>query len=154
MHSTRKCLSFSSRLHEYYLTLSRNCYLYACRFSSGRAMDIIFDGVATDCTSEHTITRGVCGQFRDNSQFSEPEQNHLKFSLIGTVSFWDYFFSPDYKKIKRNWEKSTTIYITEYVRIKKVLKVNYNEQQRIQNIVFSNMHYRIIAKSIWKKKQE
>lgn len=56
-------------------------------------MDIIFDGVATDCTSDHTITRGVCGQFRDNSQFYEPEKNHLKFSLIGTASFYENFSS-------------------------------------------------------------
>lgn len=51
-------------------------------------MNIIFDGVPADCTSDHTITRGVCGQFRDNPQFVEPEKNHLMFSLIGTASFF------------------------------------------------------------------
>lgn len=50
-------------------------------------MDLIFDGAPAECTSTHTITRGVCGQFRDNSQFIEPEPGHLKFSLIGMASF-------------------------------------------------------------------
>lgn len=83
MHFTRKCLAFSSLFCIVVFVL----FIYVCVLSSGRAMDIIFDGVATDCSSDHTITRGVCGQFRDNSQFAEPEPNHLKFSLIGTASF-------------------------------------------------------------------
>ena len=100
IHFIRNYLIFEKKMMCWLFKLFAIIYLF-----SGRAMDIIFDGVAADCTSQHAITRGVCGQFKDNPQFVEVEPGLLKFSLIGTVSSTVPFFYSSWKntKIMSGW---------------------------------------------------
>lgn len=55
-------------------------------FYTGRAMDIMFDGVPVDCNSDHKVTQAVCLTLEDSSSFKSFDDQQLKFSLLGGVS--------------------------------------------------------------------
>lgn len=64
-------------------------------FYTGRAMDIMFDGVTVDCTSDDKITAALCLSFEDSKSFVKVDEGHLKFSLFGGVSkriIYVYYF--------------------------------------------------------------
>lgn len=55
-------------------------------FYTGRAMDLMFDGITIDCTTDDKITQALCLSFDDNKSFIRIDEGHLKFSLFGGVS--------------------------------------------------------------------
>lgn len=55
-------------------------------FYTGRAMDMLFDGVTVDCSSDETLVVGACMTFEDSSSFVKKDDTHLLFSLFGGVS--------------------------------------------------------------------
>lgn len=61
-------------------------------FFTGRAMDIMFDGVEIDCTSDDKVTTALCLSFDDNKSFQKVDDGHFKFSLFGGVSKYCHLF--------------------------------------------------------------
>lgn len=54
-------------------------------FYTGRAMDLLFDGVPFDCSNKgDTGTAAVCMQLEQNG-FRKVNESHLKFSMFGSV---------------------------------------------------------------------
>lgn len=62
-------------------------------FWTGRVMDILFDGIPVDCSSEEFQSKAVCGVFESGEVAAVQKHNdtHFKFSLLASVSFWDLF---------------------------------------------------------------
>lgn len=58
-------------------------------FYTGRVMDILFDGVPIDCSSQIEVTtKAVCSQFSTGAQAAirQIDDKHYAFSLFGGVS--------------------------------------------------------------------
>lgn len=64
-------------------------------FYTGRVMDLLFDGVLIDCSSNDQITAALCLNFEDTSAFRKINNTHLAFSMFGGVSSineWSHCF--------------------------------------------------------------
>lgn len=55
-------------------------------FFTGRIMDLLFDGVSIDCSSNDQTTTALCLTFEDTAGFRRIDDTHLAFSLFGGVS--------------------------------------------------------------------
>lgn len=55
-------------------------------FYTGRAMDLMYDGVGIDCSSDDALVTAVCMQFEDEKAFRKDENGQLSFSLFAGVS--------------------------------------------------------------------
>lgn len=53
-------------------------------FFTGRVMDLLFDGVSVDCSSDDPTTVGICVSLEE--KMPEIDDHHLAFSLFGAVS--------------------------------------------------------------------
>lgn len=58
-------------------------------FYTGRAMDLMFNGIPVDCSAgaEHKVTAAVCLTFDDNPSMRKIDDNTFTFSLFGGVSW-------------------------------------------------------------------
>lgn len=54
-------------------------------FFTGRAMDLLFDGVLIDCTKEDQIVAALCLNFENEKGFKKLGDGHMKFSMFGGV---------------------------------------------------------------------
>lgn len=57
-------------------------------FWTGKAMDIMFDGIPLDCRSEDFNSKAVCSIFEtgEAKQIEPDGEDRFKFSLLGAVS--------------------------------------------------------------------
>ena len=57
-------------------------------FYTGRAMDIMFNGIPVDCSAgeEHKVTAAVCLTFDDNPSLRKIDDKTYTFSFFGGVS--------------------------------------------------------------------
>lgn len=55
-------------------------------FFTGRAMDVLFDGVPIDCSSTEDTTAAICLQLEDMSAIKRIDDKHFAFSILGGVS--------------------------------------------------------------------
>lgn len=56
-------------------------------FWTGRAMDLLFDGITVDCRSQHAAAQGICSQFATGDvKIVRVDEFTYKFSLFGAVS--------------------------------------------------------------------
>lgn len=55
-------------------------------FHTGRVMDIMFDGVSVDCSSDDKTTTAICLSFESNKALRKVDDHHYAFSLFGGVS--------------------------------------------------------------------
>lgn len=55
-------------------------------FFSGRVMDLLYDGVAIDCSSDEMTTVAICTTFADNKGLRKVNDTHYAFSLFAGVS--------------------------------------------------------------------
>lgn len=56
-------------------------------FYTGRAMDMLFNGVPLDCHSKDDhITAAMCYKFKNEKSFKKVDSHHFTFSLFGGVS--------------------------------------------------------------------
>lgn len=57
-------------------------------FWTGRAMDLIFDGIFIDCSTKNPLAKLACGEIRSGGHQSIQQINAttFKFSLLGGVS--------------------------------------------------------------------
>lgn len=58
-------------------------------FYTGRAMDLMFNGVSINCGGEDKTAAGFCMQVEDEIPFKRIDDDHLTFSLFGGVSYND-----------------------------------------------------------------
>lgn len=74
-------------------------------FWTGRVMDILFDGITIDCSSDAFEAKAVCSVFESGEVKAVKPINdtHYSFSLFSAVSisisFVDYTSFPNYYKI-------------------------------------------------------
>lgn len=55
-------------------------------FFTGRAMDLLFDGVLIDCTKTDQVAKALCLNFEKENAFKAQDDGQLKFSLFQGVS--------------------------------------------------------------------
>lgn len=55
-------------------------------FYTGKVMDLLFDGVEVDCSSDDKATMAICLNFEDANAFRKIDETHLAFSLFGGVN--------------------------------------------------------------------
>lgn len=60
-------------------------------FYTGKAMDLLFNGVEVDCSSDDAATVAICLQFEDASAFKQIDEKLLAFSLFAGVSSTNLF---------------------------------------------------------------
>lgn len=61
-------------------------------FWTGRAMDLIFDGIDIDCSSKDPLARIACGEIkRGGPAIVRANETTYKFSLLGGVSVFQIF---------------------------------------------------------------
>lgn len=56
-------------------------------FFTGKAMDILFNGIPIDCSSDHKITAAVCLSFEENASMRKVDDKTYAFSLFAGVSW-------------------------------------------------------------------
>lgn len=58
-------------------------------FFTGRVMDIAYDGVEIDCSTDHPVAKAMCASFASGSQpaVRKIDDQHFAFSLFAGVSF-------------------------------------------------------------------
>lgn len=56
-------------------------------FLTARAMDILFDGVGIDCSSEQFEARSLCSVMEGEKAIKVVNETYLLFSILGGVSF-------------------------------------------------------------------
>lgn len=56
-------------------------------FYTGKAMDILFDGVSIDCSASEETTMAVCVQLEDMPAIRRIDKTHLAFSILGGVGY-------------------------------------------------------------------
>jgi hypothetical protein len=49
-------------------------------------MDILFDGVAIDCSGENFLVKTACVQMKEKDEIRSINETHLAFSVFGRVS--------------------------------------------------------------------
>lgn len=54
-------------------------------FYTGRVMDLLFDGVAIDCSSTDTFTSAACMTLEGQVPVQRVDEDHLSFSVLGGV---------------------------------------------------------------------
>lgn len=63
-------------------------------FYTGRAMDLLFDGIQIDCTNKEPFSAAICSNLEDQPlQVQRVDENHLQFSLFGNVSEAKFVFN-------------------------------------------------------------
>lgn len=71
---------------------------------TARVMDILFDGVAIDCSSDEFEAASFCSAMGNEKGIKTVNDTHLSFSVLGTVSciinkadrhWFNYLFMPD-----------------------------------------------------------
>lgn len=55
-------------------------------FFTGRAMDLMYDGIEIDCSSDDALVSAVCLQFEGERAFRRDDNGKLLFSLFAGVS--------------------------------------------------------------------
>jgi hypothetical protein len=55
-------------------------------FVSARVMDILFDGLGIDCTSDEFEAKSFCGAMENEKAIKVVNDTYLKFSVLGAVS--------------------------------------------------------------------
>lgn len=55
-------------------------------FFTGRIMDLLYDGVPIDCTSEDLTTKAICTSFDGMQPIRKIDDKHFAFSLFAGVS--------------------------------------------------------------------
>lgn len=56
-------------------------------FYTGSVMDLMFNGVQVDCSTDDPFTRVLCSNLADQTlSVRQIDQNHLNFSYFGNVS--------------------------------------------------------------------
>lgn len=56
-------------------------------FYTGRVMDLLFDGVSIDCSSDDKISVSACLQLEDQSAVRKIDDQHFIFSMFGGVRY-------------------------------------------------------------------
>lgn len=59
-------------------------------FLTARAMDILFDGVGIDCSSDQFEARSFCSVMEGEKAIKVVNATYLRFSILGGVSFAIY----------------------------------------------------------------
>lgn len=54
-------------------------------FLTARIMDILFDGLAIDCSGDSFLVKSVCVQMKEQSAIRSINATHLAFSLFSGV---------------------------------------------------------------------
>lgn len=57
-------------------------------FWTGRAMDLIFDGIEIDCSTKDAMAKLVCSQFQRQQTFRAINNETFAFSFFGGVCSW------------------------------------------------------------------
>lgn len=55
-------------------------------FYTGTVMDLLFNGVSLDCSSDDKPTVGMCMNLEEAAAIKKIDDTHLSFSLFGGVS--------------------------------------------------------------------
>lgn len=55
-------------------------------FLTASAMDILFNGVGIDCSSEQFEAKSFCGALQNEKAIKVVNDTYLKFSILGGVS--------------------------------------------------------------------
>jgi hypothetical protein len=55
-------------------------------FLTARIMDILFDGIAIDCSGDSFLVKSTCIQIKDRRGIRSINDTHLAFSALGGVS--------------------------------------------------------------------
>lgn len=58
-------------------------------FFTGRAMDILFNGILLDCGGEDKTAAAICVALEDEIPFKRVDDDHLSFSLFGGANGTD-----------------------------------------------------------------
>ncbi|XP_055299621.1 sensory neuron membrane protein 1-like [Sitodiplosis mosellana] len=58
-------------------------------FYTGRVMDLLFDGVGVDCSSDDKTTIAICMSFDSNKALRKIDDQHYAFSLFGGTNYTD-----------------------------------------------------------------
>lgn len=73
-------------------------------FYTGRAMDLLFDGVPIDCSNKaDTFTAAACMQLEERDAVRKIDDALLKFSMFGGVRWWVHLQS--HEIFHKNYEK-------------------------------------------------
>lgn len=56
-------------------------------FLTARVMDILFDGVGIDCSSEQFEAASFCSAMKNEKAINTVNDTYLTFSVLGAVSF-------------------------------------------------------------------
>lgn len=72
-------------------------------FWTGRAMDLIFDGIDIDCSSKDPLVRIACREIDRNggATIIRANETTFKFSMLGGVSVWPFLTSIHFQFIHR-----------------------------------------------------
>lgn len=72
-------------------------------FWTGRAMDLIFDGIDIDCSSKDPLVRIACKEIDRNggATIMRANETTFKFSMLGGVSVWPFSTCIQFKFIHR-----------------------------------------------------
>lgn len=55
-------------------------------FFTGRIMDLLFDGVEIDCSSDDTTVKALCLNFEAENAFRRINDTHMAFAMFSGVS--------------------------------------------------------------------
>lgn len=66
-------------------------------FYTGRVMDLLYNGIDVDCSSDDAVVMAICMEFDSQKAFEKIDDHHYKFSLFAGVSH-----------AKKNQTKTTT----------------------------------------------
>lgn len=67
-------------------------------FWTGKAMNLLFDGIKIDCSTKNPLAKVACGEMKsgDHQAIRQLDNQYLSFSLLGGVCFiylFQFFFS-------------------------------------------------------------
>lgn len=55
-------------------------------FYTGRVMDLLYNGVGVDCSSDDSTVMAICLEFQNQNAFKKIDDHHFSFSLFAGVS--------------------------------------------------------------------
>lgn len=55
-------------------------------FYTGRALELLFDGIELDCSSKDTYTAAICAHIAEDKTIKIIDDDHLAFAVMGNVS--------------------------------------------------------------------
>lgn len=61
-------------------------------FWTGKAMDLLYNGIEIDCSTKNPLAKLACNEIRKNKNpmIQKTNRTHMKFSILGGVSFHIY----------------------------------------------------------------